>query len=231
MDEVRFAEMISKIAHELRSPLTSLKGFSATLLSRWDRFDDEQRRQLVETIHSDAERMGRLVSEVLDLARLESGRLELRPVIVRVEDLARRALEGLADPAGKERVSLDVAGDLEVWADPDRLSHVLRNLLENAIKFSDAGPVTLRAYGGDDAVHLDVIDQGIGIAPERIGGIFSGPAPAGEQSGPSGSSLGLYLTRKLVDAHGGDISVRSSPGKGSTFSVVLPKLPEEEPSA
>src|SRR3712207_2735425 len=91
--EVGFAELISKIAHELRSPLTSVKGFSATLVKRWDRFTDEQRLQFVETIHSDAERMGRIVSEVLDLARLEANRLEIHPVEVAVAGIARQSAE------------------------------------------------------------------------------------------------------------------------------------------
>src|ERR671910_1340909 len=92
-DAPRFAELISKIAHELRSPLTSVKGFSATLVKRWDRFTDEQKLQFVETIHADAERMGRIVSEVLDLARLETGRFELNPTAVNAKATVDRAVE------------------------------------------------------------------------------------------------------------------------------------------
>src|SRR5918994_5081612 len=97
MDDVRFADLISKIAHELRSPLTSVKGFSATLVKRWDRFTDDQKLQFVETIHSDAERMGRIVSEVLDLARLESGRLEIHPADVEIAPIARQSAEHLRE--------------------------------------------------------------------------------------------------------------------------------------
>src|SRR5688572_15300924 len=93
MENHRFAEMISKIAHELRSPLTSIKGFSSTLTQRWDRFTDEQRFQFVETIHADSERMGRIVSEVLDLARIESGRLQLSPRPTSVSGVAETATE------------------------------------------------------------------------------------------------------------------------------------------
>jgi signal transduction histidine kinase len=88
MNDARIADMISKIAHELRSPLTSVKGFSSMLIAKWDRFTDEQRRQFVETIHADAERMGRIVSEVLDLARMEAGRLQLNPVPVPMKEVA-----------------------------------------------------------------------------------------------------------------------------------------------
>src|ERR687895_1197766 len=112
----RFAEMISKIAHELRSPLTSVKGFSATLLKRWDRFNDEQRLQFVETIHADAERMGRIISEVLDLARLESGRLELHPDDVQVAAVARKAVEQLGS-GPEDRVVVDIDSSVVVHAD------------------------------------------------------------------------------------------------------------------
>src|SRR5918992_5670333 len=96
----KFAEMINKIAHELRSPLTSVKGFSSTLIKRWEKFTDEQKREFVETIHFDAERMSRIVSEVLDLARLESGRLELRRESVDLGGVARMVVERLPESEG-----------------------------------------------------------------------------------------------------------------------------------
>src|ERR671910_32073 len=107
-DAPRFAELISKIAHELRSPLTSVKGFSATLVKRWDRFTDEQKLQFVETINSDAERMGRIVSEVLDLARLESGRLELHRTEIDLSAIAAKAAEHLKDLPGADRVKVEI---------------------------------------------------------------------------------------------------------------------------
>src|ERR671915_812998 len=163
MADVSFAELISKIAHELRSPLTSVKGFSATLVDRWDRFTDEQRLQFVETIHADAERMGRIVSEVLDLARLETGRLELNPTAVNAKAIVDRAVEAHSRQSGAERVEIDVPEELSVWADPDRLGHVLGNLVENAIKFSDEGPITISASVGNGTVVISVADGGVGI--------------------------------------------------------------------
>ena len=218
----RFAEMISKIAHELRSPLTSVKGFSATLLKRWDRFNDEQRLQFVETIHADAERMGRIVSEVLDLARLETGRLELNPTAVNAKAIVDRAVEAHSRQSGAERVEVDVPEELILWADPDRLGHVLGNLVENAIKFSDEGPITISASTRDGTVVISVADKGVGIEEDRVEDVFSGPAPTGQKATPSGTGLGLYLSRKLVEAHGGRITVRSKVGAGSTFSVEMP---------
>lgn len=222
MAEVGFAELISKIAHELRSPLTSVKGFSATLVKRWDRFTDEQRFQFVETIHSDAERMGRIVSEVLDLARLEANRLEIHPADVEIAPVARQSAEHLQGLHGGERVEVDIPDDLTAHVDPERLGHMLRNVIENAIKFSDEGPIRVSAQGADGTVDIVVEDAGIGIAGDRLPELFSGPAPHGQRSGPSGTGLGLYLTRRLLEAHGGTISVTSEVDKGSRFVLRLP---------
>ena len=223
MDEApRFAEMISKIAHELRSPLTSVKGFSSTLIRRWDRFSDEQKFQFVETIHADAERMGRIVSEVLDLARMESGRLELHLQNVDLAALATQAAAHHAALPGADRVKVEIVEGLRAHADPERLSHVLGNIIENAIKFSDEGPVVVAGRSLGDTVEVTVTDRGVGIEPERLGSVFSGPGPTGQKATPSGTGLGLYLSKRLVDAHGGSMSVTSERGQGSTFVVTLP---------
>ncbi|MDQ3619551.1 MAG: HAMP domain-containing histidine kinase [Actinomycetota bacterium] len=224
MDDVRFAEMISKIAHELRSPLTSVKGFSSTLVSRWDRFTDEQRRQLVETIHSDAERMARIVSEVLDLARLEANRLELNLQRVELRELVDKSVTSQSElVAGAARVTVGIAEDVTAWADPERLTHVISNLIENAIKFSDDGPIEITAeHTTEGSTLVQVRDRGVGIPPEILPHIFQGPASTAQKATPSGSGLGLYLSRRLVEAHGGTIQVVSEERSGSTFSVTLP---------
>lgn len=221
-DAPRFADMISKIAHELRSPLTSVKGFSSTLIRRWDRFTDEQKFQFVETIHTDAERMGRIVSEVLDLARMESGRLELHLQNVNLAALATSAASHHAALPGADRVRVKIPEDLLAQADPERLGHVLGNIIENAIKFSDEGPIVVNGRSVGGAVEVTVADEGVGIEPERVGSVFSGPGPTGQKATPSGTGLGLYLSKRLVEAHGGSLSVASRPGQGSTFTVTLP---------
>ena len=223
MNETRIADMISKIAHELRSPLTSVKGFSAMLVSRWDRFTDEQRFQFVETIHADAERMGRIVTEVLDLARMEAGRLELHPVNVSVPDLVQNALDRLTELPGAERIETRIPPDLTVWADSDRLEGVVANLVENGIKFSDEGPVLIEATATPEGmVALSVSDEGVGIAPGDLQNVFAGPGGGTSRATPSGSGLGLYLSRGLIEAHGGSITVESKLQKGSVFTVTLP---------
>jgi hypothetical protein len=229
MDEApRFAEMISKIAHELRSPLTSVKGFSSTLIRRWDRFSEEQRFQFVETIHADAERMGRIVSEVLDLARLETGRLELHQQNVDLGALTEKAAGHHAALPGSDRVKVQVPEGLRTYADPDRLEHVLGNLIENAIKFSDEGDILVTGHDAGETVELSVTDHGVGIEEDRLEVVFLGPGPTGQKATPSGTGLGLYLSKRLIEVHGGDISVQSTPGEGSTFTVVLPRAVPDE---
>jgi signal transduction histidine kinase len=222
MAEIKFAELISKIAHELRSPLTSVKGFSATLVKRWDQFTDEQKLQFVETIQADAERMSRIVSEVLDLARIEADRLELNRTDAHVRSIVERALAHLSQLDGAKRVELTIDDELTAWADPERLERVMSNLLENAVKFSDEGPINVDAARDGTITRIDVVDAGVGIPEEKLANIFSGPAPKSGPATPLGTGLGLYITRRLVEAHGGSISVESEQGKGSTFTVTLP---------
>ena len=215
--------MISKIAHELRSPLTSVKGFSATLVKRWDKFTDEQRFQFVETIHAEADRMGRIVGEVLDLARLEANRLELRSTLVDVAEVARKSADHHQALPGAERISIEVPEGVKAWADPERLDHVVSNLIENAVKFSDEGPITVTAAPAENGmVEIVVTDRGVGIEADRIPHIWSGPAPSGQRAGPSGTGLGLYLSKRLIEAHGGSVDVHSEVDGGSTFTIRIP---------
>jgi signal transduction histidine kinase len=123
-------------------------------------------------------------------------------------------------------VAIDVEPGLTAWADGERLEHVVTNLVENAIKFSDSGAITVSGRSVDGWVELSVTDEGIGIEQERLADLFSGPAPAGQRTGPSGTGLGLYLTRLLVEAHGGKIGVDSAAGAGSTFTA---RIPQERP--
>jgi signal transduction histidine kinase len=227
MSEVNLGELISKIAHELRSPLTSVKGFSSMLVTRWDRFTDEQRYQFVETIAADAERMGRIVTEVLDLARMETGRIELYKTVVEVRRLVDAAVERSADQPGADRVVAEIEDGLSAWADADRLEAVVANLIENAIKFSDEGPITVSARAVDSSTEISVRDEGVGIDPELLPHVFLGPAPLGGRAGPSGAGLGLYMSRGLIELHDGHIEADSALGRGSTFTVTLPGRPAD----
>ncbi len=237
-DERRRAEtdttsLIATVAHELRSPLTSVKQFTASLLRRWDRFSDEQKRLMLSTVQADADRVSRLVGDLLDVARVDAGRLTVHrrpmdlPALVR-EHVDRLRMAGYDD----ERFELTVAPDLpELWADPDRMAQVVTNLVDNAVRHG-AGTVVVTVAGdraGDGArdgwVVLTVEDNGEGVPVENRPYVFSKFWHGGARSG---TGLGLYLTRGLVEAHGGDVDVDSAATGGARFTV---RLPAGEPAA
>jgi signal transduction histidine kinase len=193
------------------------------LVTRWDRFTDEQRLQFIETIHADAERMGRIVTEVLDLARMEAGRLELHPLNVSVPEIVQNALDRLNELPGSERIETRIPQGLTAWADAERLEGVVANLIENGVKFSDTGPVIVEADSNPARMMvLTVSDERVGIAPEDLGSVFAGPSGSTSRATPSGSGLGLYLSKGLIEAHGGSLTVTSTLHKGSIFSITLP---------
>jgi signal transduction histidine kinase len=171
------ADLVSTVAHELRSPLTSVKGFTATLLAKWDRFDDDQKKVMLETVNADADRVTRLLTELLDVSRIDAGRLEMRKQVVDLEASARKAVSGqvaAGEPA--ERFVLDVSGPLpEIWADPDKVDQVLANLVENALRHG-AGTVTVRIRpddGGPPGAVVFVEDEGEGVAPDTAARVFT----------------------------------------------------------
>jgi PAS domain S-box-containing protein len=236
--EANHAALISTVAHELRSPLTSVKGFSSTLLRRWERFSDEQKRLMIETIEADADRVTRLISELLDVSRIDAGRLQIRPQPLDVALIFERHVErAVATGHDRRRFVLDVPADLpEVWADPDRLDQILANLVENALRHG-GGTVTLGAAPAQDderdgsarrrvqgSVDLIVSDDGKGIDPAHRELVFS---RFWHGSGRGSTGLGLYVVKGLVEAHGGRIVVESAPSGGAQFRFNLPAEPPD----
>jgi len=214
------ADLVSTVAHELRSPLTSVKGFTATLLAKWDRFTDAQKRHMLETVNADADRVTRLIKELLDVSRIDAGRLEVHRQVVDLEPLIRRCFAGrvaAGDPA--ERFVLEVVGALpELWADRDKLDQVMGNLVENAIRHGE-GVVTVTVAPDGDGIAVTVVDQGAGIAPEVEARLFARFWKGGPRGG---TGLGLYITKGLVVAHGGSVEHGSGPDGGALFRVRLP---------
>jgi PAS domain S-box-containing protein len=227
------AELVSTVAHELRSPLTSVKGFTATLLNKWGRFTDDQKRVMLETVNADADRVTRLITELLDVSRIESGRMEVHRQLVDVPGRAGRIIAGrvaAGDP--EDRFRLEVRGGLpETWLDADKIDQILGNLVENAVRHG-AGNVTIvvePAYIDDcEAVAVSVRDQGEGIAPDVAPRVFRqfwrgkprGGSRASQRGG--GTGLGLYIVKGLVEAHGGTIGVSRAPGGGAEFRFIVP---------
>jgi len=227
------AELVSTVAHELRSPLTSVKGFTATLLNKWGRFTDDQKRVMLETVNADADRVTRLITELLDVSRIESGRMEVHRQLVDLPDRARKIIAGrVAAGDAEDRFRLEVLSGLpETWLDADKIDQILGNLVENAVRHG-AGIVTIVIEPDlmDDvtAAAVSVRDQGEGISPEVAPRVFRqfwrgkprGASRRGQHGG--GTGLGLYIVKGLVEAHGGTIGVRRAPGGGAEFRFIVP---------
>ena len=222
--DVARGELISTLAHELRSPLTSVKGFTTTLLHRWERFDDEQKRHMLKTIIMDADRVTRLIKELLEVSRIEAGRLELRRQEFDIPSMAAGILGRFEiNHDGHQFQTSFPAGFPSVYADPDKVEQVILNLVENAVKYSDGGLVTVSGEVTDDAVEVAVADQGVGIPADQLPLIFTKFYRREAKGAPSGTGLGLFIARGLIEAHGGRISARSEPGNGTEVRFRLPR--------
>lgn len=216
------SETISAVSHELRSPLTSVKGFTSTLLNKWDRLDDETKKHLLLTIDTDADRVTRLIGELLDVSRLEAGRLFLNRHIVRIPHVARRVIERVRHLSSNHTIEAEFPDDFpDVFADPDKVQQVLTNLVENAVKYSSGGRVLVTGSLEDTMVRVAVTDEGEGIPSENRSQVFR--KFYGRIGGsPTGTGLGLYISKGLVEAHGGRIWVDDAPGGGALFAFTLP---------
>ncbi len=218
------ADLVSTVAHELRSPLTSVKGFTATLLAKWTRFTDDQKRVMLETVNADADRVTRLITELLDVSRIESGRMEIHRELVDIPARVSRLIKGRAaagDPEDRFRVQA-APGLPETWLDADKVDQILANLIENAVRHG-AGTVTTvvekAMVAGVPGVAVSVRDQGPGIAPEFASRVFRQFWRAKRRGG---AGLGLFIVKGLVEAHGGTIAVQQAPGGGAEFRFTMP---------
>ncbi|MFK0254664.1 ATP-binding protein [Streptomyces sp. NPDC090445] len=223
------AELIATVAHELRSPLTSVKGFTATLLAKWERFTDDQKRLMLETVDADAGRITRLIAELLDISRIDSGRLEVRRQPVDIAAAVGRHVQALtANGQAPDRFLVRVSRSLPaLWADPDKIDQILGNLLENAVRHGegtvtiDVSPTSLTNAAGktEKGTAVTVTDEGPGIPEESMGRVFT-RFWRGSKRG--GTGLGLYIVKGIVEAHGGTITVGRGPGGGAEFRFILP---------
>ncbi|MFI6208541.1 ATP-binding protein [Streptomyces sp. NPDC051041] len=221
------AELIATVAHELRSPLTSVKGFTATLLAKWERFTDDQKRLMLETVDADADRVTRLIAELLDISRIDSGRLEVRRQPVDIGAAVGRHIQAyVAAGQPADRFLLRLQQPLPaLWADPDKIDQVLSNLIENAVRHGegtvtiDITPAASPREGEDAGTSVTVSDEGPGIPEESMNRVFT-RFWRGSKRG--GTGLGLYIVKGIVEAHGGTITVGRAPGGGAEFRFTLP---------
>jgi len=214
------------VAHELRTPITSLQGFAAAALAGIGGFSEARVRRAFEIIERQARRMGGLVSDLLDVTRIERGQLELRCEWVDLAALTREVIERVSATSPRHRLELETTGEAECQADLARVEQILLNLLQNAVKFSPAGGVVTVRVGREQggAVRVDVRDRGVGVLPADRARIFerfqrsSGP----DQGAEPGLGLGLYIAREIAVRHGGALWLdESEVGRGSVFSFRL----------
>ena len=217
---------LATMSHELRTPLNSIIGFSGLLLDGLTgKLDDEQRRQ-IDIVHKSGQHLLGLISDVLDISKIETGRLPLDLAPVRLRQLVEEQMQSVETQAAERGLGLDVElpeASLSVIGDAKRVRQVLNNLLSNAIKYSDRGRISVRTRVDGDFARVEVEDMGIGIPAEELPKIFQPfhrvPLPKGTVR--EGTGLGLAVSKRLVVAMGGEIGVESEPGRGSRFWFTL----------
>jgi signal transduction histidine kinase len=226
-------EFVSIVSHELRNPLTGIVGYAELMLVSEPSADE--RRTWLARIHAEAERMSRLVDQLLDMSRVESGRIQVarQPVDVAavVHDVLAPFRAAAADHTFREELVEPLP---RASADPEKLAQVLLNLVSNAVKYSPAGgAITVEARPVDGQLRISVSDQGLGIPPEHLSRLFGRfhRVEEADRKGIRGTGLGLYITHQLVELQGGRVWVESpGRGQGSTFHVELP-IAADTPSA
>jgi signal transduction histidine kinase len=216
-------EFVSQVTHELRNPLAPIAGYAEMLVERAD--SPEEVRRYAQAIARQAGVLERLVDDLLDLARLETGRYRLARQPTRIEEVLAAAADELSGTSALHPIAVEVTPDLPpVDADPDRVAQVVRNLIANAIRYSPTGgEVRVRAMRDGEEVAIAVVDRGIGIPPDRLERIFEKFYRVDNEltRKVEGTGLGLAISRELVEAHGGRIWAESAPGRGSTFYFTL----------
>ncbi|MBD2180124.1 GAF domain-containing protein [Planktothrix sp. FACHB-1355] len=234
-------ELIANTSHELRTPLTAILGFSSVLIQECFGTLNSKQKEYVERINTSGQHLLALINDILDLSRIEAGRLELEPQVVFIAEVVESAIDLIRERAQEQGLTLEVEldPDLEYCvADPRRLKQMLLNLLINAIKFTPAGKVGLKVYrshllsesGSTDKINFLVWDNGIGIDLEDQGKLFSpfSQIDSSLSRRYPGTGLGLAIVRKLAELHGGSITLESRKGQGARFTLSLPLLSASE---
>jgi len=225
------SEFLAHMSHEIRTPLTAVTGIAEILMRNQKNLDDKQ-KLLVKTLRSSSSLLSELINDVLDFSRIESGELRIEDVPFALSELFEQVIDIAAPTARERNIKLDVRYDevaaLQFKGDRTRLRQILINLIGNAIKFTSEGSVTVMARrvndNGHDRLRVDVVDTGIGIEPEKFELVFEhfkqGDSSISRKYG--GSGLGLAISLRLAQMMSGTILLDSTPGKGSTFSLIIP---------
>jgi signal transduction histidine kinase len=224
-------EFISTISHELRTPLGFIKGYVTTLMREDTTWDAEHRAEFLNIIDDEADRLRELIDNLLDSSRLESGSLSMTLEPTKIAPAIRASVHRIKGAFPDIDISTNVPDDLpKLRIDSTRIAQVLDNFLNNASKYASGSPVTVTAEVMDNSLRISVRDQGSGIPAEHTPHLFERFYRVPSSSTTRGTGLGLYISRKIIEAHGGEIGVESTIGEGTTFYFDLPitELSEEE---
>jgi signal transduction histidine kinase len=227
------AELISTLAHEMRTPLTSIKGYSTALLMEEVSFKPKSQKEFLTIIDEECDTLQDLIHDLLESSIIDAGLLKLEPQPVLLPRLTQGVVEDMAHRTQKHRFMVDFPDQFPIVdADPHRVEQVMRNLIDNAVKYSPAGGlVIIRGEAREDDIVISVADQGVGIAPEHLNRLFEKffRIESGLGRHVVGSGLGLPIARTIVESHGGRIWAESQVGEGSTLYFTLPlKGPSQE---
>jgi PAS domain S-box-containing protein len=230
------SEFLASMSHELRTPLHTIIGFSELLAEETDKILEEKHKRFLDHIRKDSMYLLTLINDILDLSKIEAGRMELHRDAIDIAAVLEEALSSIRPQALAKSIEIEAGLDLpaRVSADPVRLKQVLFNLLSNAVKFTpEGGRIRIEILTREKHVEISVSDTGVGIPPEDHTAIFDKFHQAGATTKGvrEGTGLGLAITKRLVERHGGRIWVESEVGKGSRFTFTIPFQPAREASA
>lgn len=221
-------DFVSVVAHELRSPLSAIKGFARTLLLRSDSLSPEKRTQYLALINEQSDRLARLVNDLTEVSRIDTGRVKLEPTQTDVPALVKKLVDEFRTKWSDRDITVHSDDDAPpAFADPHRVEEILINLIENAMKYTPVGaPVDIEIRRDGDELAVSVRDHGAGISPEDAARVFEKFTRLGGEAsdGVQGSGLGLYIVKGLVDAHDGRVWVEQANGSGARFTFTLPTV-------
>ena len=223
-------EFLSNMSHELRSPLHTIIGFAELLIEEGVGELNEKQKRFIAHMHTDSLHLLALINDLLDLSKIEAGRLELRQEMLQVEAVLEEAISSIRPRATAKSVEVfvEMDGPLAVFADGIRIKQILHNLLTNAVKFTpDGGKVRVNASPRNHFAEISVSDTGIGIPQDQHQAVFDKfyQVRAATKGSPEGTGLGLAITKRLVEQHGGSIWLASEEGKGTCFTFSVPLEP------